>query len=267
MDIDAFISRFFPNGETDIGYLRAHFPRFLITKATFDSQPHEAMKGKRLLDIGAHWLHQSMLWRADGYEVTAADVGLTMDLPSVREQARSNGIRLISYPRLDDGRALTAVDDGSIDVVLFCEILEHITFNPMAFWGEVYRVLAVGGRIVITTPNCYWLRGRFWNAKRLLNRGGSGLPVQEILRVPTFGPHWKEYSLRECVEYFDSLSHDLRAVRAEYIADPRPLPSSSSFVDRAIRRLEDDVRFLRWGLHLEVEKSGDSAGMAIVPSW
>ncbi len=266
-DCSAFASKYFPTGQTDLGYLHAHYARFLLTKRMFDEQPHPKMRGKRMLDIGAHWLHQAMLWREDGYEVTAADLGLTLDLPWVQQQALDNRVTLVTYERLDSGSALASVPDASIDVVLFCEILEHITFNPMSLWAEVYRVLAPGGRIVVTTPNFYWLRGRFWDLKRLLGRRGSGLPVQEILRTPTYGHHWKEFALRECIEYFDSLSKDLRTVRAEYASDPRAIHNNATFAERWERKLEVSVRFLRWGLHIEVEKIGSGAGMAITPSW
>jgi hypothetical protein len=92
------------------------------------------------------------------------------------------------------------------------------------------------------------------------------LPVAEILRTPTYGPHWKENSLRECVEYFNSQSNDLLVVRAEYVADPRPLAANTPLAGWQ-RRVEDGLRFLRWGLHIEVEKRGHGAGMAIQPSW
>jgi 2-polyprenyl-3-methyl-5-hydroxy-6-metoxy-1,4-benzoquinol methylase len=267
MNSQEFANRYFAEGQTDLGYLHAHFPRFLLTKKMFDEQPHPKMQGKRMLDIGAHWLHQSFLWRESGYDVVAADVGLTLDLPWVKEQAARNQVTLVSYERLDDGKAFSSLADESVDVVLFCEILEHITFNPMAFWSEVYRVLSPGGRIVVTTPNFYWLRGRFWNMKRLMGRGGGGIPVQEILHTPTYGHHWKEYSLRECVEYFNALSNDLMVARADYAKDPRPIHDSASSGDRLARKLEDSVRALNWGLHIEVEKVGRSAGIAFVPTW
>jgi 2-polyprenyl-3-methyl-5-hydroxy-6-metoxy-1,4-benzoquinol methylase len=267
MTSQEFAIKYFAEGQTDFGYLHAHYSRFTITKSIFESQPHPKMLGKRMLDIGAHWLHQSLLWRESGYDVVAADVGLTLDIPWVREQAQRNQIELIRYARLDDGQALASLADESIDVVLFCEILEHITFNPMAFWSEVYRVLAPGGRIVVTTPNYYWLRGRAWDIKRLRARGGGGLPVQEILRTPTYGHHWKEFALRECVEYFNSLSEDFVTARAEYVCDPRPLDPSATSSKRWQRYLEDRIRLLRWGLHIEVEKTGSGKGMAITPSW
>src|SRR5690606_5331215 len=73
-------------GETDADYLRQHFHRFVVTRRLYDeSQP--ARSRRRVLDVGAHWLHQSHLWARDGHAVTAMDLSLTFDRDSVRRAA------------------------------------------------------------------------------------------------------------------------------------------------------------------------------------
>jgi SAM-dependent methyltransferase len=44
-------------------------------------------------------------------------------------------------------------DDGSFDVVLFCEIIEHLLMDPLHALAEINRVLRPDGRLVVTTPN------------------------------------------------------------------------------------------------------------------
>lgn len=44
-------------------------------------------------------------------------------------------------------------EDDSFDVVLFCEMLEHMLMNPVATLREIHRVLRPGGVLVLTTPN------------------------------------------------------------------------------------------------------------------
>jgi SAM-dependent methyltransferase len=43
--------------------------------------------------------------------------------------------------------------DDSFEVVLFCEMLEHLLMNPLATLGQIHRVLKPGGTLVLTTPN------------------------------------------------------------------------------------------------------------------
>jgi len=61
-----------------------------------------------------------------------------------------------------DARVLTGtrmpLEDGSVDLVLSIEVLEHL-FSPRAALEEARRVLRPGGRLLITVPNvAYWRR-------------------------------------------------------------------------------------------------------------
>ncbi len=43
--------------------------------------------------------------------------------------------------------------DASFDTVLCCELLEHLTADPMHMMSEIHRVLKPGGSLLLTTPN------------------------------------------------------------------------------------------------------------------
>lgn len=43
--------------------------------------------------------------------------------------------------------------DRSFDTVLCCELLEHLTADPMHMMAEIHRILKPGGSLVLTTPN------------------------------------------------------------------------------------------------------------------
>jgi SAM-dependent methyltransferase len=44
-------------------------------------------------------------------------------------------------------------DSESFDIVLCCEILEHLLEDPTHMLGEIHRVLKKGGFLLLTTPN------------------------------------------------------------------------------------------------------------------
>ncbi|MEO5763723.1 MAG: methyltransferase domain-containing protein, partial [Casimicrobiaceae bacterium] len=191
----AYERLFTAHGGTDVGYLRLHWPRFQATKRLV-VQTWQC-RGGRVLDLGAHWLHQSLLFALDGYDVTAADLPATLDAPSVVALARTHGIRLAGIGELAAPHALRELASDAFDLVLLGEVIEHLAFNPVGLWRELHRVLVAGGRIVVTTPNCYALTRRHLQRARAWLGGGGGIGVDEILATPTHGHHWKEYSRRE----------------------------------------------------------------------
>lgn len=261
--LDTLIELGRSHGGTDVSYLAHHYPRFAATKREFEST-WDRKRGLRVLDVGAHWLHQSLLYALDGYQVTATDLPLTMDLPNVRSLADAHGIRLLSTPDLARADALAALPEDGFDVILFTEIIEHITFNPVAMWRQIHRVAAPGARIVVTTPNYYALRAMLARLRRTLTGAGGGLPVADILRQPTHAHHWKEYSLGELHRYFGLLSPDFRIAKQKRTywppAQKNPRHSLASLA-YALAPL------CKPGLHVEVEVIGKSHGIRIEPHW
>lgn len=49
--------------------------------------------------------------------------------------------------------------DGYFSTVLCCELIEHLTEDPMYLMSEVNRIVKPGGHLVLTTPNIASLRG------------------------------------------------------------------------------------------------------------
>jgi 2-polyprenyl-6-hydroxyphenyl methylase/3-demethylubiquinone-9 3-methyltransferase len=263
--LDEYIALFAPHGGTDNPYLQHHYARYVKTKQRFLSH-WDRSRGNRVLDVGAHWLHQALLYAIDGFAVTALDLPVTFGFDNVRRVADAYGITLLPNPDLERITALSQTPDDTFDVVLFTEIIEHITFNPVAMWREIYRVMKPGARIVVTTPNYYALRGNTWRWLRFLQRFGGGIDVYAILTQHTYAHHWKEYSLRELIYYFCALSPDFVCVHAAYPEEYAP-----SYMGRAaqaiVRWTERALPILRPDVYLEIELARKDKGIVIEPHW
>jgi 2-polyprenyl-6-hydroxyphenyl methylase/3-demethylubiquinone-9 3-methyltransferase len=246
-------------GHTDSAYLNAHFARFMKTKEFAVGQTSQKLS---ILDVGAHWLHETYLYAIDGHLIRCVDSANTMREPSVIAAAKELGCTLHAAAHLEFGDGITEIETSSIDLVLFCEILEHLAFNPIDLWKEIYRVLRAPGRIILTTPNAnYWPHLRS-SIQRLQAGGGWGAPVADIMGTGTFGHHWKEYTAGEIKEYFARLSPDFHVSRCVFgqmnfpvIGDLKGAPSLPR------DELSHD------GIFMEISLEAKSSGIVIDPPW
>jgi SAM-dependent methyltransferase len=80
--------------------------------------------------------------------------------------------------------------DASFDVVLCCEIIEHLTVDPLAALREIERVLQPGGVLILTTPNV----NRLENVVRMV----AGVNIQDPYSgYGPYGRHNREYNKHE----------------------------------------------------------------------
>jgi len=262
--LDEYAALFATHGDAGAEYLRQHFPRYAATKQRLTVHGNPAA-GNQVLDVGAHWLHQAVLYAIDGFAVTALDLPATFESDSVRALAEVHAITLLPNVDLEYPSALKAIANDTFDIVLFTEVIEHLAFNPVAMWREIYRVMKPGARIVVTTPNYHALRTRlrqWWRAMRGL---GAGVDVAQVLGVHTLGHHWKEYSRRELQRYFTLLSPDFACRDVAYVQGHRRAVSKPS-VEVALL-LERIIPFLRPDLYVEVELTCKAAGIVVEPHW
>jgi 2-polyprenyl-6-hydroxyphenyl methylase/3-demethylubiquinone-9 3-methyltransferase len=190
----------------------------------------------------------------------------TLGIPFVQAAAEALGITLLVNEDLETSRALGSIPDDHYDLVLFTEVIEHLAFNPVAMWRELYRVLKPGGRIVVTTPNYYALRGRAWRPLRFLRGGGGGLRVDDVLWLRTYAHHWKEFSLQELRRYFHILSPDFNCAEA-CLLEAYDEGDAGASLRKLARTLERLVPAVRPVLYLEVELGSKQHGIAVTPHW
>ncbi len=88
--------------------------------------------------------------------------------------------------------------DEEFDVVLFCEIIEHLLINPVAVLKEIKRVLKPNGTLILTTPNV----SRLENVARMI----AGVNIYDPYSgYGPYGRHNREYNKHELYLLLDYL--------------------------------------------------------------
>ena len=190
------------NNNQDQEYFHFHRDRYRRMAITLTKK---AVPGSIILEIGSHYLHSTLLLTLLGYKVHAMDVGAFCELPFVKNRVSEFKLTNIIENDLSTLSSLKDKKDA-YDVILFTEILEHITFNPIDFWKHVFRLLKNGAFIYITTPNSFTVYNFLRTLKNLLLFKGIGINLDMIFQNVTYGHHWKEYNAAEIRSYFKRLS-------------------------------------------------------------
>lgn len=188
--------------ENDIAYFHYHKKRFRRMAETILSN---CPRGSEILDIGSHYLHSSLLLHLLGYKVTSMDVSAFWDLEYIRARAAKFQLTPVVENNLERSISLQHIHDR-FDLILFAEIFEHITFNPINFWKKMHDILRNGGKIYLSTPNSLTIYGIVRTIFNILRLKGIGIDVNAVLGTVTYGHHWKEYSAREIRDYFCKLN-------------------------------------------------------------
>lgn len=124
--------------------------------------------GSRVLDVGAGSAPYRSLFDHCQY--------FTQDFVQLDPGKLSHG----AYAKMDYVSDATAipVDDGSLDVVLCTEVLEHVP-EPIKVVREISRILRPGGRLILTAPQ------------------GSGIHQEPYHYYGGYTPYWYEHFLAE----------------------------------------------------------------------
>ena len=96
----------------------------------------------------------------------------------------------LGYLNVNTELAKLPFTDQSFDCILFCEVLEHLTIDPVFTLLELHRVLKPSGHLILTTPNV----ARLENVARLM--AGANL-YDPYSGYGPYGRHNREYTRHE----------------------------------------------------------------------
>ena len=168
------------------GYLADALERFRVTMSLLPALP----QGARILELGAN-----------PYLAGVSD--------SVQTVTKNDGSqREYRFAHFDVESETFPYADDSFDLVLCCEILEHLPVDPIHMLVEIHRVLRKpDGALLLTTPNAV----RLQNLANILN----GANVYESLSgYGVHGRHNREYTPAELGSLLASTGFEPEAVHA-----------------------------------------------------
>jgi glycosyltransferase involved in cell wall biosynthesis/2-polyprenyl-3-methyl-5-hydroxy-6-metoxy-1,4-benzoquinol methylase len=150
--LEQFLRLYVSEDANERSYFETHIKRYI---ATLEALP-EGQPGQRVLELGAafHHVTAALIHRKRYEEVRCTDVW-EGEPSSKRVLASSDGMHRdeVIVDNFDLQSSPWPYADGGFDVVLCCEILEHLALDPMALMAEMNRVVKPGGTLLLTTPN------------------------------------------------------------------------------------------------------------------
>lgn len=153
-----------------------------------------ALARPRMLEIGSNPFFQTLLIAERFPEVEHLGVNyFGAPVPAMETQAITDARNRLKESRFfhADIERHDLAPAGQFDLVLFCEVLEHLPFDPAWALVNIARRLRPGGQLILTTPN----PARFDNIVRLIERRETF--SDPISGFGIHGRHNREYSASE----------------------------------------------------------------------
>lgn len=191
-----------PTHPEELKYYEQHLPRYLLTLK--DLEPF--IFGKTVADLGVIPGHMALACKQLG----AAQVwGLDYDPErfGFGEKFRARGLKILKCD-LENGRL--PLPNDSIDLLLFTEVIEHLSRNASEILTECRRVLKTGGVLVLTTPNVKNLANRI---RKLFRK--PIYPAPEALGVKPQQRHHREYAAGEISAMLSAAG--LKIIKKKYL--------------------------------------------------
>ena len=185
-----------PRGELE-GYARQDCDRFLRTVALVPEGP------AKLLEIGAGPYFTTTLLQRFRPQVElvltnyyGGDSGEGHQLVDIDDFDGRPEQHKLAFVNVNIEEQALPCDDDTFDIVLYCEVLEHMTNDPWQTLIELKRVLRPDGLLVLTTPNA----ARLESIARLVAGDNMYDPYSGY---GPYGRHNREYTQAELLRLLE----------------------------------------------------------------
>ena len=186
-------------------YLNSHKDSYIRTVRDIDNLYKSEKSSRNILEIGSFLGVVSISLKRMGYKVSS------MDIPEFYSQLgplyEKNEI---PFHGLNLRHSKLPYESNSLDVVIICEVIEHLNFNPLPVLKEINRVLKNDGYIYIGMPN----QSNIVNRIKLLLGKSIHNPIDDFFRQldrnenMIVGLHWREYTLAEAVQMIEKMGFE-----------------------------------------------------------
>ncbi|MDP9154907.1 MAG: class I SAM-dependent methyltransferase [Pseudomonadota bacterium] len=203
-------------------YCDQDFERFVHTLGLVQHASASSNGSKIGLELGANPYFTTMLlrqftsieWRLANYFGTQLPTGdaiqrVFVDPFGSREPRTHIDF---SYSHFNIEEDTYPFETCSFDIVLFCEIIEHLLNDPCKVLREIRRVLNDGGTLVLTTPNV----NRLENVARMI--AGANI-YDPYSGYGPYGRHNREYNKHELYHLLNYLGFTVEEI---FTADVNP---------------------------------------------
>ena len=188
-----------------LSYVDKHLARLV---RTLELTP-PGTNGDRILEMGAYLHITPALKSKLGYgEVRGCYLGALGQTDRNSVTSKTGEVFECDVDLFDAEEDTYPYHDGHFSTVLCCELLEHLSYDPMHLMAEINRILQPGGHLVVTTPNICSARA----AAALLLGYHPGL-FHQYVRPRDTGEadprHSREYAPRDLQEMLEAAGFDV----------------------------------------------------------
>lgn len=209
-----YVMGFFDNdNDLDLkkNYLKVHIKRYMETLNLIG----KGDPGMELLEIGAYDFFMILLKKFTSFNISANVYAEYLSKNTISLNNKACG-DFIEYETIGCNieKEIFPYKDCSFDVVLLCEVLEHLAQDPMFAISEINRILKNDGKIIVTTPNITRLA-----AVEKVLKGYSPYFYASFLTNSSTDRHNREYCPSEVKLMLEKGGFKVSALQTKFIWD------------------------------------------------